>query len=360
MLMLPERIAKRPMPEVHVVDMRAEFLETKKQATFSRALMEEMEARLKNGEQTMLLLNRRGFSSFMVCRQCGERMVCENCSVVMTLHRRDRRMLCHMCGFAEKVPVACPKCASEQIQFLGTGSERVEDELHQHLPTARIARLDRDSASAKGAFESILYSFRNGDIDILVGTQMIAKGHDIPNVTLVGVVLADIGLSIPDYRAAERSFQLLTQAAGRAGRGDTPGHVFIQTLNPDHYAIRFAADQDYEGFFRKEMEFRKYLRYPPFAACANIVVRAEKQEEALRLSAELGFLLNPAPPGVRIMGPAEAPVLRIRNEFRYQIFLKAAKRTILRETIKKVRAFAEKEKWRSTALVIDIDPIQLM
>jgi primosomal protein N' (replication factor Y) len=360
MLLLPERIAKRPMPEVHVVDMRAEFLETKKQATFSRALMEEMEARLKNGEQTMLLLNRRGFSSFMVCRQCGERMVCENCSVVMTLHRRDRRMLCHMCGFAEKVPSACPKCASEQIQFLGTGSERVEDELHQQLPTARIARLDRDSASAKGAFESILYSFRNGDIDILVGTQMIAKGHDIPNVTLVGVVLADIGLSIPDYRAAERSFQLLTQAAGRAGRGDTPGHVFIQTLNPDHYAIRFAADQDYEGFFRKEMEFRKYLRYPPFAACANIVVRAEKQEEALRLSAELGFLLNPAPPGVRTMGPAEAPVLRIRNEFRYQIFLKAAKRTILRETIKKVRAFAEKEKWRSTALVIDIDPIQLM
>jgi primosomal protein N' (replication factor Y) len=360
LLQLPERIAKRPMPQVRVIDMRAEFLETKRQSTFSRVLLEEMQVRLKNGEQTMLLLNRRGFSSFMVCRQCGDRMLCENCSVVLTLHRRDRRMLCHMCGFAEKVPTVCPKCASDQIQFLGTGSERVEDELHQHLPTARIARLDRDSASAKGAFENILYSFRNGEIDILVGTQMIAKGHDIPNVTLVGVVLADIGLSMPDFRAAERSFQLLTQASGRAGRGTTPGHVVIQTLNPDHYAIRFAAEQDYEGFFRKEMEFRKYLRYPPFAACANILVRAEKQEEALRLSGQLGFLLNPAPPGIRVMGPAEAPVLRVRNEFRYQMFLKAARRTILREAIKKIRAYADKEKWRSTALVIDVDPIDLM
>jgi primosomal protein N' (replication factor Y) len=360
MLLLPERIAKRPMPKVQVIDMRAEFLETKRQSTFSSALLEEMQARLKNGEQTMLLLNRRGFSSFMVCRHCGERMLCENCSVVLTLHRRDRRMLCHMCGFAEKVPTACPKCASDQIQFLGTGSERVEDELHQHLPSARIARLDRDSASAKGAFEDILFNFRGGDIDILVGTQMIAKGHDIPNVTLVGVVLADIGLSIPDFRAAERTFQLLTQAAGRAGRGTTPGQVVIQTLNPDHYAIRFAAEQDYEGFFRKEMEFRKYLRYPPFAACANIIVRAEKQEDALRLSSELGLLLTPQPPGIRVMGPAEAAVLRVRNEFRYQVFLKAARRTILREVIKTIRAHAEKEKWGSTALVIDVDPIQLM
>jgi primosomal protein N' (replication factor Y) len=360
LLRLPERIARRPMPQVRVLDMRAEFLETKKQSTFSRALLEEMEQRLAQGEQTILLLNRRGFSSFMLCRDCGERLLCENCSVVMTLHRRDRRMLCHMCGFAEKVPQTCGKCGSEHIQFLGTGSERVEDELHQHLPVARIARLDRDSAGAKGAFEEILQRFRAGDIDILVGTQMIAKGHDIANVTLVGIVLADIGLSLPDFRAAERSFQLLTQAAGRAGRGDMPGQVIIQTLNPDHYAIRFAAEQDYEGFYKKELEFRKYLRYPPFSACANILVRADKQEEALRLSSQLGILLNPAPEGVRVLGPAEAPVLRVRNEFRYQIFLKAAKRTILRDTIKALRAFAEKGKWKATALTIDVDPIHLM
>lgn len=360
LLRLPERIARRPMPEVEIIDMRTEFLETKKQATFSRKLLEEMRQRLGEGHQTMLLLNRRGFSSFMVCRACGERLQCENCSVVLTHHHRDRRMLCHYCGYAEKIPAECSKCGSDYIQFLGTGSERVEDELHQQLPTARIARLDRDTASGKGAFEHILQSFRNGDIDILVGTQMIAKGHDIPNVTLVGVVLADIGLSMPDFRAAERSFQLLTQAAGRAGRGDTPGRVIVQTLNPDHYAVRFAADQDYEGFYKKEIDFRKWLRYPPFSAMANVLVRAEKQEEALRLATQLGYLLMPPPEGVRVMGPAEAAVLRLKSEFRYQILLKAAKRSVLRELLNDLRRFAEREKWSTTALVIDVDPISIV
>jgi primosomal protein N' (replication factor Y) len=340
--------------------MRVEFLETKRQATFSRELLDQMRLRLGQGEQVMLLLNRRGFSSFMVCRACGERLLCENCSVVLTHHRRDRRMLCHYCGFAAKVPATCPACGSDHIQFLGAGSERVENELHDYLPTARIARLDRDSAAGKGSFETILDAFRNGDIDILVGTQMIAKGHDIPNVTLVGVVLADIGLGMPDFRAAERSFQLLTQAAGRAGRGDTPGVVVIQTLNPDHYAIRFAAAQDYEHFYEKELEFRKWLRYPPFAAFANVLVRAEKQEEALRMATELGYLLNPPPDGIRVMGPAEAPMARLRNEFRYQILLKAVKRSTLRESLRTLRTYAEKEKWRATALTIDIDPVNLM
>ncbi len=359
-LQLPERIARRPMPQVEVVDMRLEFLETKKQATFSRRLLEEMMKRLAQKEQVILLLNRRGFSSFLVCRACGERMLCTNCSVVLTHHRRDRRMLCHYCGFAEKIPSTCPQCGSEHIQFLGTGSERVEDELHQYMPGARIARLDRDSASAKGSFERILHGFRDGEIDILVGTQMIAKGHDIPNVTLVGVVLADIGLSLPDFRAAERSFQLLTQAAGRAGRGDTPGQVIIQTLNPDHYAIRFASEQNYEGFYRKEIEFRKWLRYPPFAVLANVIVRAEKQEEALRMASQLSYLLTPPPEGVRVMGPAEAPVLRIRSEYRYQILLKAAQRTKLRQVLQQLRGLAEHQKWKATALVIDVDPISLM
>ncbi len=359
-LSLPERVAQRPMPTVKVVDMRVEFLETKRQATFSRELLDQMRLRLGQGEQVMLLLNRRGFSSFMVCRACGERLLCENCSVVLTHHRRDRRMLCHYCGFAAKVPATCPACGSDHIQFLGAGSERVENELHDYLPTARIARLDRDSAAGKGSFETILDAFRNGDIDILVGTQMIAKGHDIPNVTLVGVVLADIGLGMPDFRAAERSFQLLTQAAGRAGRGDTPGVVVIQTLNPDHYAIRFAAAQDYEHFYEKELEFRKWLRYPPFAAFANVLVRAEKQEEALRMATELGYLLNPPPDGIRVMGPAEAPMARLRNEFRYQILLKAVKRSTLRESLRTLRTYAEKEKWRATALTIDVDPVNLM
>jgi primosomal protein N' (replication factor Y) (superfamily II helicase) len=360
LLYLPRRIADRPMPEVELVDMRAEFLETKQQATFSRRLLEEMTRRLKQREQIMLLINRRGFSSFAVCRSCGERVQCQNCSVVLTHHRRDQRMLCHYCAHAERIPVECPKCGSEHIQFIGAGSERVEDELHRHLPEARIARLDRDSASGKGAFEHILQTFREGHADILVGTQMIAKGHDIPNVTLVGVVLADIGLSMPDFRAAERTFQLLTQAAGRAGRGSLPGEVVVQTYSPDHYAVAFAAQQDYEGFYKKEIEFRKWLRYPPFSAFANILVRDKRQEEALRMASELGFLLTPQPPQTRVMGPAEAPVPRLRDEFRYQILIKAAKRSVLRDVVKRLREHALAQKWRSTALVIDVDPITLM
>ncbi len=360
LLRLPERIARRPMPEVDIVDMRTEFLETKQSGTFSRKLLEGMKERLEKGEQTMLLLNRRGFSSFVMCRSCGERLQCPNCSVVLTHHRRDRRMLCHYCSYAEKVPVKCPSCESEYIQFLGTGSERVEDELHQHLPTARIARLDRDTASGKGAYEHILGAFRNRDVDILVGTQMIAKGHDIPNVTLVGVILADIGLSMPDFRAAERSFQLLTQAAGRSGRGDMAGRVIIQTLNPDHYAVQRAAEQDYEGFYRQELDFRKWLRYPPYAAVANVMVRALQQEEAMRMATELGRVLTPPPEGVRVMGPAEAPVLRLKSEFRYQILLKAARRGILREVLKGLRNYADSQKWNATALIIDVDPISLM
>jgi primosomal protein N' (replication factor Y) len=360
LIRLPERIAQRPMPTVEVIDMRQEFLETKQQATFSRKLMEKIEQRLVNREQVMLLLNRRGFSSFMVCRACGERLPCTNCAVSLTYHKRDRRMLCHYCGYAEKVPELCPKCGSDHIQFLGTGAERVEAELFAHFPTARIARLDRDTASGKGAFEEILRRFRHGDVDILVGTQMIAKGHDIPNVTLVGVVLADIGLAMPDFRAAERSFQLLTQAAGRAGRGDLAGEVVIQTLNPDHYAIQFASAQDYEGFAKKELEFRKWLRYPPFAALANVLVRAEKQEDALRMATAIGYLLNPPPEGMKVMGPAEAPVPRLKNEFRYQLLLKSAQRSTLRRSIDVLRKYTLDQKWPATAVTIDVDPLSLL
>jgi primosomal protein N' (replication factor Y) len=359
-LLLPTRIGLRPMPEVEIIDMRQEFLETQKQSTYSRKLLQEIGDRLAQGEQAMLLLNRRGFSSFMVCRSCGERLQCTNCAVSLTYHRRDRRMLCHYCGYAERVPDRCPKCDSDHIQFLGTGSERVEDELHQHFPTARIARLDRDSVTTKGAFEHILHHFRAGEIDILVGTQMIAKGHDIANVTLVGIVLADIGLSMPDFRAAERTFQLLTQAAGRAGRGDLPGRVIVQTLNPDHYAIMLAADQDYEAFYLKEVEFRRWLRYPPFAAFANVVLRSEKQEEAMRYSAEFGRLLMPPPEGIRVLGPAEAPVPRLKAEYRYQLLIKASKRSSLRSAVTKLRDYSLQQGWPATAVVIDIDPLTLM
>jgi primosomal protein N' (replication factor Y) len=360
LLELPDRVEERPMPTVELIDMRQEFLETRKQATFSRKLLDALGQRLESGEQTIVLLNRRGFSSFVCCRSCGERVQCMNCSLTLTYHKRDRRLLCHYCGYAEKVPRVCPKCQSEHIYFVGLGSERVEEELHQAFPTARVARLDRDTVSGKRQYETILQDFREGSYDILVGTQMIAKGHDIPNVTLVGVVSADIGLGMPDFRAAERTFQLLTQVAGRAGRGSLPGIVLVQTVNPDHYAVRLAAAQDYQAFYEKELNFRRMMMYPPFSAMANLLVRAEKKEAAMRMSAELATLLTPPAEKLRVMGPAEAPVPRLKNEYRYQFLIKSASRKVLNGLLLRARTFAQERKWGATALVIDVDPLTLM
>jgi primosomal protein N' (replication factor Y) len=360
LLELPDRIAERPMPKVTLIDMRQEFLETRRHDIFSRALVEAIRERLGNNEQAMVLLNRRGFSSFVACRSCGARVECINCSVTLTWHRRDRRLLCHYCGYAEKVPTVCPKCQSEHIHFMGAGSERVEAELHGEFPEARIARLDRDTVTGKRQFEDILNNFRERNFDILVGTQMIAKGHDIPNVTLVGVVSADVGLGMPDFRAAERTFQLLTQVAGRAGRGDLPGVVYMQTINPDHYAVQLAARQDYDVFFDKELQFRRFMKYPPFSAMANVLVRAAKREDALRMSAELGNQLMPAPDNMRIMGPAEAPVPRLKAEFRYQLLIKSGSRKALNALLKRAQEYARAQKWGATALVIDVDPLTLM
>jgi primosomal protein N' (replication factor Y) len=359
-LELPERIARRPMPEVEIVDMRQEFVETRKQATFSRRMLEAIEDRLRLSEQIMVLLNRRGFSSFVACRSCGERLECRNCAVTLTYHHRDRRMLCHYCNYAERPPKRCPHCDSQHVYYLGVGAEKVEEELHLAFPRARIVRMDRDTVTGKRRYETILQGFRAHEYDILVGTQMIAKGHDIPNVTLVGVVSADVGLGMPDFRAAERTFQLLTQVAGRAGRGHVPGVVVIQTINPDHYAIRFASAQDYEQFYAKELHFRRLMRYPPFAALANVMVRSQSQEEALRLAGEIGNYFGPAMEDVKILGPAEAPIPRLKQEFRYQLLLKAASRKRLNELLRGLRAFAEQRRWNATMLVIDVDPFSLL
>jgi primosomal protein N' (replication factor Y) len=269
-------------------------------------------------------------------------------------------MLCHYCNFSCKVPGRCPKCDSDHIQFLGVGSERVEDELHGAFPRARIARIDRDTTGGKKDFEAILAKFRDGEYDILVGTQMIAKGHDIANVTLVGIVSADTGLGLPDFRAAERTFQLLTQAAGRAGRGTQPGIVLMQTVNPDHYAIQCAAEQDYETFYAKEIEFRRLMHYPPYGALANLIVRGSREEDALEKSAALGRLLNPAPEGSKILGPAAASLARLKNEYRYQMLIKTSSRKRLNEILGLVRQFAADEKWTPTSLVIDVDPMTIL
>jgi primosomal protein N' (replication factor Y) len=220
--------------------------------------------------------------------------------------------------------------------------------------------MDRDTVSGKRHFETILTGFRERAFDILIGTQMIAKGHDTPNVTLVGVVSADIGLGMPDFRAAERCFQLLTQVAGRAGRGELPGEVLIQTINPDHYAIQYAAAQDFAGFYQRELQFRHAMRYPPFAALANVLVRSEKQEDAMRWSSEIAHLLTPPPDSTRVLGPAEAPVPKLKNEYRYQLLIKAASRKVLNHTLQLLRAYAIEHKWGPTALVIDVDPLTLL
>jgi primosomal protein N' (replication factor Y) len=359
LLELPERVGNRPMPKVEVVDMREEYLETRANAVFARRLVDEVHAKLEASEQAMLLMNRRGFSSSVACRSCGERIECVNCAVAMTWHKRENRLLCHFCNYAMRVPAACPKCESEHLYFLGSGSERVEEELHRHFATARIARLDRDTVTGKHKYEEILSGFREGAFDILVGTQMIAKGHDIPNVTLVGVVNADIGLGVPDFRAAERTFQLLTQVAGRAGRHDLPGTVLLQTINPDHYAIRCAAEQNYAKFYEKEIEFRRAMRYPPFSALANVLVRATAQEDALRMSGQLAELLREPGEGMKVLGPAEAAVPRLKNEFRYQMLIKARSRPRLNETLRRLQQHALAEKWPATALVVDVDPLSL-
>jgi primosomal protein N' (replication factor Y) len=360
LLELPDRVGGRPMPEVEIIDMRQEFLETRKSALFSRRLLEELGTKLEAGEQAMLLMNRRGHSSSVACRACGERIGCENCAVSMTFHRRDNRLLCHYCDAAIRVPQQCPACGSDYIHFVGSGSEKVEDELHRHFPRARVARLDRDTVQGKDSYERILGGFREHRFDILVGTQMIAKGHDIANVTLVGVVSADTGLGLPDFRAAERTFQLLTQVAGRAGRHELPGRVVVQSLNPDHYAVRMAARQDYAGFYAKELEFRRLMRYPPFSALANILVRSEKEEEAERMSAEVAGVLKEAGEGVKVLGPAEAPVARLNKEFRRQTLVKSASRPRLNELLRGVFRHASEQKWPAGALVIDVDPLSLL
>ncbi len=360
LLEMPRRILNRPLPAVEIVDMRQEFLESRQNALFSRRMVEALGERLAAGEQSMVLLNRRGFSSSMACRSCGERIGCVHCAVALTWHRRDNRLLCHYCNYAQRVPQTCPHCGSEHVFFLGSGSERVEDELHRYFPKARVARLDRDTVATKRHYEQILGGFREGSFDILAGTQMIAKGHDIPNVTLVCVVNADIGLSMPDFRAGERTFQLLTQVAGRAGRHHLPGQVLIQTINPDHYAIRCAAEQNYARFYEKELNFRRLMRYPPFCAMANILVRAARQEDALRLSSELAEAAGDPGEGFKLLGPAEASVPRIRNEYRYQLLVKAVSRTRLNRFLGRIRLHALEHRWPATSLIVDVDPLSLL
>ncbi len=358
---LPDRVEKRPLPEVEIVDMRQEFQETGQEQVISRKLADEIRERLEKKEQVMVLLNRRGYSPVVLCRACGKTFQCENCAVSMTHHKREHKMECHYCGFMAKIPEKCAHCGSEYVYFVGTGSEKLEELLHGMFPQARIGRLDRDTVRGREDFEHALNALNEGALDMLVGTQMIAKGHDIHGVTLVGVIGADMALGLPDFRAAERTFQLLTQVAGRAGRGNSPGKVVLQTYFQDHYAVQFAARHDFAGFYDKELQFRAWMHYPPYSAIANVLIRSDKLDEALTWSGELGrWFEKTRHEGIRVLGPAAAPITRLKRDYRYHFILKSPSREKMNALLRSMLAEAAARKIPRTQVVVDVDAIWLM
>jgi len=361
LLELPDRVEQRPLPEVEIVDMRQEFQETGKDVVISRKLMEAIRERLERKEQVMVLLNRRGYSPVALCRACGTALQCRNCAVSMTHHKREHKMECHYCGQVAPVPKKCAECGSEYVYFVGTGSEKLEELLHGMFPQARIGRLDRDTVRGREDFERALNALNEGELDMLVGTQMIAKGHDVHGVTLVGVVGADTALGLPDFRAAERTFQLLTQVAGRAGRGNSPGKVILQTYFPDHYAVQFAARHDFAGFYDKELQFRSWMHYPPYSAVANVIVRSEKLDEALAWSGELGrWFEKTRHEGIRVLGPAAAPIARLKRDYRYHFILKSPSREKMNALLRAMLAEAAVRKIPRTQIVVDVDALWMM
>jgi len=358
---LPDRVEQRPLPEVEIVDMRQEFQETGHEQVISRKLAAEIKDRLERQEQVMILLNRRGYSPVVLCRTCGKKLECANCAIALTHHKREHKMICHYCGYLAPVPKTCVHCGSEYVYFLGTGSEKLEELLHGMFPQARIARLDRDTVRGQEDFERALNALNEGELDLLVGTQMIAKGHDIHGVTLVGVIGADVALGLPDFRAAERTFQLLTQVAGRAGRGHTPGKVILQTFFQDHYAVQYAAQHDFVGFYDKELRFRSWMHYPPYSALANVLVRSDQLDDALQWSGLLGKWFDATRhEGVRVLGPATAPIMRLKRDYRYHFVLKSPSRQKLNATLRAMLAHAAQQKIPRTQVIVDVDAIWLM
>ena len=369
---LTERVMNRPLPEVELVDMRHEFQETGAEQLFSRSLIEQTKAALERGEQALILLNRRGYSFAVMCRSCGEKLDCKNCAIALTHHkaaaedadvaRVGQRLECHYCGYKQTVPAKCPRCASEHLYYLGAGSQQGEERLQEIFTGARIGRMDRDTVRGRFDLEHLLARLHSGEINLLVGTQMIAKGHDIHNVTLVGVVGCDHTLSLPDFRAAERVFQLMTQVSGRAGRGELPGRVVVQTYHPDHYAIKAAKSHDYLGFAEREMQFRRMMHYPPFGVLANVLVQSEKMEEAAGWAAILGkyFAQNRGSAAIRVLGPCTAPIARIKNVHRFHLILKGATRKAVNAALKGMLAHAAEAGVPRRNLIVDVDALRLM
>jgi primosomal protein N' (replication factor Y) len=353
---LTRRVLDRPLATVRTIDMRRELARAGAEVALSPALVEAIERRLAAGEQSLVLLNRRGFATVVFCRECAASIECPHCSVVLTYHRAARRLRCHYCNYAAAVPPKCRECGGAFLEHSGFGTERIEADLRTRFPSARIARVDRDTIRRRGAIARVLVAMANGDIDVLVGTQMIAKGHDFPAVTLVGVVSADVGLGLVDFRAAERTFQLLTQVVGRAGRGDTPGEAIIQTLYPDHYSIRAAAAQDYATFFDREIEFRRAMQYPPAIGLINVIVKGKTLDGALGDALDLVTRVRQQGLPARVLGPAPAALSKIKDEYRAQFFIKGRHRRPMREAIRTALEARPDLRRRTT---VDVDPVTI-
>jgi primosomal protein N' (replication factor Y) len=368
---LKNRVGNKPLPRVEVIDMRHEKYRGKNLYYISNYLELCMKQCLSKKEQVLLFLNRRGFSPFISCRRCGFVLKCKRCDISLTYHKKKDAVICHYCFSDEPVPGECPECCSPGISFLGVGTERMEEDIRARFPRHKLLRMDSDTMRGRDSHEKALNAFRRGDIDILLGTQMIAKGLDFPNVTLVGVLSADTIVNMPDFRAGERTFQLLCQVAGRTGRGPKGGQVIVQTYNPEHYSIKCAALHDYDGFAKKELEYRKQLYYPPYERLARIVLRgkndldvkkksidiAEKLRGAIRLTAGVAQS-DRHKDKVEVLGPAPAPIARVKDNFRWHLIVKADNSENLSTILKNIES--ENRNSKKVQIMIDVDPYALL
>ena len=361
LLNLPTRMNEQPLPSVEIVDMREELREGNR-SMFSRVLFEKLQDRIEKGEQTVLFLNKRGHSSFVMCRDCGFVVNCPNCDITLTYHRYQELMKCHYCGHEERVPTICPECNSEHIRYFGTGTQKVEEELTKLLPEARVIRMDVDTTGRKGSHEKLLNAFQEGEADILLGTQMIAKGLDFPNITLVGVLSADTMLHLPDLRSSEKTFQLLTQVSGRAGRHELPGEVVVQTYTPEHYSIELAGSQDYDRFYLQEMMARKIHKYPPFYYLTLVTVSHEELMKAVSVTEKITkFITTRLSQEAIVLGPVASPIPRIKNRYRYQCLIKYKKEPELKTALKSILDHYQQETASGNLQIsMDLNPYILM
>ncbi|MGN6735128.1 MAG: replication restart helicase PriA, partial [Candidatus Binatia bacterium] len=378
LLEITQRVEQRPLPTIEAIDLRASNASNSGAMTtvppesvlggrrlFSEELVRALKENFYSGHQTLIFLNRRGFANFVQCRACGYVWRCPHCSVTLTSHLKLNRMSCHHCDYRRPLTDNCPECHDNTLSGIGGGTERVEQTLKHLLPDARVARMDRDTTHGRGSHEALIRRWEKGDIDILVGTQMITKGHDVFGVTVVGALLADLSLNMPDFRAAERTFQLLSQVAGRSGRGDNPGRVIVQTYAPDHYAIQFLMAHDYRGFFAAEREFRQALNYPPFSRLVNVRVDGPKltdvETKIQFLATELRALQSRNPEiyhEVEVLGPAAAPIEKLRNRYRWQLLLRSKQSSRVLKLARAAREILPNS--RAVRLHIDVDPYSML